>query len=94
MVGVSDQGLNRRVSRLENDTESLYELVTEVRGTQDEHTRRLDQVDARLNQVDARLIQVDARLEQVDARLDRIDTTLTEHTATLGEILRRLPEPS
>ncbi|WP_395692637.1 hypothetical protein [Nocardioides sp.] len=77
---MSDQGLNRRVTRLENDTESLYDLLTEVRSTQDEHTGRLD--------------QVDTRLEQVDARLDRIDTTLTEHTATLGEILRRLPEPS
>jgi ribosomal protein L44E len=50
------------VARLENDTESIYELITEVRSevrsTLDEHTRRFD----------------------------RIETTL-------GEVVRRLPEP-
>jgi hypothetical protein len=47
----SDPGLSRRVARVENDTESIYELFTEVRSTQDEHTRRFDQIESTLNEV-------------------------------------------
>jgi hypothetical protein len=51
----SDPGMSRRVTRLENDTESIYELITEVRSTQDEHTRRFDRIESTLNEVVRRL---------------------------------------
>lgn len=51
----SDPNMSRRVTRLENDTESIYELITEVRSTQDEHTRRFDRIENTLNEVVRRL---------------------------------------
>lgn len=51
----SDPNLSRRVARLENDTESIYELITEVRSTQDEHTRRFDRVESTLDEIVRRL---------------------------------------
>ncbi|MCW2784266.1 MAG: hypothetical protein JWP74_783, partial [Marmoricola sp.] len=42
-------------TRLENDTESIYELITEIRSTQDEHTRRFDRVENTLMEVVRRL---------------------------------------
>ena len=51
----SDPHMSRRVTRLENDTESIYELLTEVRSIQDAHTRRFDRIENTLNEVVRRL---------------------------------------
>ncbi len=64
----TDPNIVRRVTRLENEVESLYELIDEFRT---ETWRRFDQHDARFD-------QHDARFDQHDARFDRIDATLTE----------------
>ncbi|MBB3040715.1 hypothetical protein [Nocardioides soli] len=74
-----DASLHLRVSRLENETESIYELITEVRSTQQEHTQRLTRVEERLAGVDERLAGVDERLATIES--------------TLHEVVRRLPEP-
>lgn len=83
----SDPGLTRRVTRLENDTESIYELITEVRSTQDEHTLRLDRVEGTLTEHTRRFDQVESTLTDHTSRFDRMKRTL-------DEVLRRLPEPS
>ena len=51
----SDPSMSRRVARLEDDTESIYELITEVRTTQDEHTRRFDRLETTLDEIVRRL---------------------------------------
>lgn len=51
----TDPDMSRRVTRLENDTESMYELITEVRSTQQEHTRRFDRIENTLDEVVRRL---------------------------------------
>ena len=76
----NDPELRRRVSRLENDRDALYELISEISSTQQEHSRRFDAVDRRFDAVDGRLDAVDRRFDSVEA--------------TLSEVLRRLPEPS
>jgi len=81
----SDPSLKLRVARLENETESIYELITDVRTTQLEHTQRLDRVETRLDGVETRLGGVETRLEGVEIRLDGVETKL-------DEVLRRLPE--
>ena len=80
----SDPSLSRRVSRLENETESIYELIDDLRGEMRSGFRAVDQ---RLDTVDQRLDTVDRRLDTVDQRLGSIDTTL-------AELVRRLPERS
>ncbi len=66
-----DAELVRQVTRVENDTMSLDELVTEIRDTQDEHT--------------GRLAGLDRRLDGMDKRLDGIETTLVEVVRRLPE---------
>jgi hypothetical protein len=44
-----------RLARLENDSNSLYDLATEIRSTQQEHSRRFDSVEATLAEVVRRL---------------------------------------
>lgn len=75
-----DASLNLRVSRLENDTESIYELLIEVRSTQLEHTGRLDEHGRILG-------EHSLVLDDHTRRFDEIQATLTE-------VVRRLPEPT
>lgn len=60
----SDRQIELRLSRLENDRNSLYELVTEIRTTQQEHSRRFDVVDRRFDSVEATLAEVVRRLPE------------------------------
>jgi hypothetical protein len=76
----ADTDLQRRVARLENETESIYELITAIQTTQTEHTQRFDGIDKRLD-------GMDQRFDGIDQRFDGIETTLRE-------VVRRLPEPA
>ena len=88
-----DASLHLRVSRLENETESIYELITSLSSTQQEHTRRLTGVEERLTGVEERLTGVEGRLTGVEGRLTGMDERLTSIESTLHEVVRRLPEP-
>jgi len=72
----SDPQLELRVSRLENDTSSIYDLLTEVRSTQQDHSRRFGVIDGRLGVIDGRLDAIDGRLDAMDHRFDTIDGRL------------------
>jgi uncharacterized coiled-coil protein SlyX len=90
----SDPKTELRLSRLENDTASLYELIAEISSTQQEHSRRFDAVDQRFDAVDQRFDAVDQRFDAMDGRFDAMDRRFGSVEATLAEVVRRLPEPS
>lgn len=52
------------LSRLENDSNSLYDLVIDIRTTQQDHSRRFDAVDRRFDSVEATLAEVVRRLPE------------------------------
>jgi hypothetical protein len=58
----SDTNLHRRVKRLENETESVYALITEMRSTQLVHGERLDEMQVTLAGMQAGLAEVLRRL--------------------------------
>ena len=97
----SDPRMELRVSRLENDRDSIYDLLAEFRSTQQEHSQRFDNVDQRFDKVDQRFDKVDQRLGEIDQRLGELDQRLGEINQrfekvdiTLTEVVRRLPMPS
>lgn len=83
----SDHQTELRLARLENDSNSLYDLVAEICTTQQEHTRRFGAIDRRFDAIDGRFDAIDRRFDAVDRRFDSV-------VATLAEVVRRLPEPS
>lgn len=83
----SEPTTDRRATRLENDVESIYEILTDINGTLHEHTLRFEQIDGRLDGIDGRLDAMDSRFDAMDSRFDGVEVTLVE-------VLRRLPEPS
>ena len=90
----TDPQIELRVSRLENDRDSIYDLVSEIRSTQQEHSRRFDEVDGRFAEVDRRFDAVDRRFDGVDRRFDGIDRRFDNIDAALAEVVRRLPDSS
>jgi len=77
----SEPHISRSVARLENDRDSLYELVDDFRT---ETLRRFDQVDDFRTETLRRFDQVDDFRTETLRRLDRIE-------GGLSEVLRRLP---
>jgi hypothetical protein len=51
----TDPQMELRVSRLENDSTSLYELISDIRSTQQEHSQRFDTIDSTLAGIVRRL---------------------------------------
>jgi len=90
----SDPGFERRVARLENETVSIYELLTEVKSVQDAHSHHLRQIGRRLDRNTAQLDQQSAQLDRHTEQLDRHSAHFQNIETTLDEVLRRLPEPS
>ena len=91
--------MERKVTRLDNDVQSIYELLATISLTQKRHGNRLDEfdkrfdaVDGRLDGIDGRLDGIDGRLDGIDGRLDGIDGRLDGIDGSLQEILALLRE--
>ena len=77
--------LDRKVRQLDNEVQSIYEMLAAIQGTQGRHTNRFREVAEQLEGIDQRLTaQVDAvdqtlttRLDGLDAKVDAVDQTLT-----------------
>ncbi len=90
----SDPEIELRVSRLENDTNSIYERISDIRSTQQEHSRRFETMDGRFETIDRRFETIDRRFDDIDGRFDNIDGRFDNIAATLTEVVRRLPDSS
>ena len=68
--------LERKVSRLDNDVQAIYELLATISATQKRHGNRLDEFDTRFDGIDSRFNAADKRFDGIDGRLDEILTLL------------------
>jgi chromosome segregation ATPase len=83
--------IERKVRQLDNDVQSIYELLTNIQGTQRRQGTMLDGMDARMDRIETRLEGVETRLEGVETRLEGVETRLDGMDGKLDEVLRRLP---
>jgi chromosome segregation ATPase len=65
-------GIERKVRQLDNDVQSIYEMLAEISGTQRRQGNRLDEIDGRLASMDGRLTAVDGRLTSLDEKVDTV----------------------
>jgi hypothetical protein len=73
----------RKLDRVSNDVDAIYELLGGIQGGQRDHTLRLERLEGRFD-------AVDGRLDGIDGRLDGIDGHLANLSGNVEEILRRL----
>ena len=92
--------IQRRVSQLGNDVQSIYEMLTTIGATQMRHTNRLDAIEARADGIDVKVdgIQVkvdameakvngiDAKVNGIDAKVNGIEATQKRHSERLNGI--------
>ncbi len=82
--------LERRVRRLDNDVQAIYELLAGISATQQRHGNRLNELDGRLTDLDGRLVTMDGRLTAMDGRLTDMDSRLTAVDGKLDIIVELL----
>jgi hypothetical protein len=89
--------LTRRVDALEvaqNDTTQTLRWVVaklgRIAAIQEEHTLRLDRIDARLDGFESRLDRIEIRLDRVESKIDVLTATLPTMIAdTMREVLKQ-----
>jgi chromosome segregation ATPase len=79
--------LERKVRRLDNDVQAIYELLAGISATQQRHGNRLNELDGRLTDMDGRLMTMDGRLTTMDGRLTDLDGRLTDLDGKLDVIV-------
>ena len=75
----------RKVRQLENDVESIYEMLSDIKETQQKHTAKLDEHTAKLDQHTAKLDEHTTKLDQLAVRMDDHSTKLD----TIVDLLSR-----
>lgn len=76
--------LTRKVRQLDNDVQSIYEMLTRIDATQQRHSHRLDEVAGRLDEVVGRLDESASVQADQGSKLDRI-IELLSHGGESGE---------
>ncbi len=73
--------VERKVRQLDNDVQSLYDLLNAVSTTQQRHTNRLlelagkaDIIDGKVDALDAKVSTLDTRVAGLESKVDTLDT--------------------
>ncbi len=64
--------MERRVRRLDNDVQAIYEMLAGISATQQRHGNWLTEIDGRLIDIDARVAEVAGRVADADGKLDTV----------------------
>ncbi|GAB3989298.1 hypothetical protein [Nocardioides marmoraquaticus] len=73
---MSSAEVERRVRRVENDVESIYDVFAQIQIVTTRHDSRLREVQAHLVAHDDRLAALEGRLEGVEGRLEGVEGRL------------------
>lgn len=82
--------LERKVRQLDNDVQSIYELLAAIQGVQLRQTNRLDEMDRSIEAVATRLDAMETRLDAMESRLGAVDTRLESLEGLLKQVLELL----
>jgi hypothetical protein len=75
---VTPAEIQRKVRQLDNEVQSIYEILHSIAATQTRHGTRLDGLDQRFDGVDQRFDAADKRFDGIDGKLDEILTIVRE----------------
>lgn len=76
--------IDRKVRQLDNDVHAIYEILERISGSQTEHGRRLDALDARFDGLDGKVDGLEVRFDGLDGKVDRMDGKLDRVLDRLG----------
>ncbi len=87
--------VERKVRQLDNDVQSIYELLNGITSTQQRHTNRLGELAEQVGALDAKVDTLDAKVNTLDTKVNTLDTkvnTLDTKVDTLGSQMETVLE--
>lgn len=64
--------IERKVAQLDNDVQSIYEMLSAIQATQGRHTNRFMEMGQKFDQFDGRLSSLEGKLDSLDGKVDQI----------------------
>jgi chaperonin cofactor prefoldin len=83
-MSMSPQQMERKLSQLDNDVQSIYEMLNGISTTQVRHSNRFKELAEQVGGLEIRLDRLEAKVDSHDARFDGIDAKID----TVLELLR------
>ncbi len=68
--------LERKVRQLDNDVQSIYELLNSISSTQQRHTNRLGELAVKVDTIEGRINALDTKVDALDTKVDSVDEKL------------------
>ncbi|MDQ3715560.1 MAG: hypothetical protein M3381_05955 [Actinomycetota bacterium] len=73
---MSSPALERKVRQLDNDVQSIYEMLSTISGTQLRQGNRLEEIDQRLESVESKVDALGGKVDVLAGRVDAVDGKL------------------
>jgi hypothetical protein len=70
--------IERKLRQLDNDVQSIYEMLAGIQATQTRQGNRLEEMAGALDRLEERMIGLEARFDRLEGKLDRILAALEE----------------
>ena len=75
---MSPMEIERKVRQLDNDVQSMYEMLAAIQGTQERHSNRFQEIAEKLDNVDQTVNALDGKVSNVDGKVDTLDGKVTD----------------
>ncbi|MDQ3477064.1 MAG: hypothetical protein M3492_12225 [Actinomycetota bacterium] len=69
---MTSPALERKVRQLDNDVQSIYEMLSTISGTQLRQGNRLEEIDQRLERVEGKVDALDGKVHALDGKVDSV----------------------
>ena len=66
-------GIERKVRQLDNDVQSIYEMLAAIQGTQLRHGNRIDEVSEKVDGLEGRFDGLEGRFDGLERRFDGLE---------------------
>ncbi len=73
---MSSPALERKVRQLDNDVQSIYEMLSTISGTQLRQGNRLEEIDQRLESVESKVDALGGKVDVLAGRVNAVDGKL------------------
>ncbi|MGH3998456.1 MAG: hypothetical protein ACRDTJ_13445 [Pseudonocardiaceae bacterium] len=80
-------GIERKVRQLDNDVQSIYEMLADIAATQRRQGNRLTEIDGKLTEMDDKVTEIDGKVTEIDGKVTGMDSKLTGMDDKLDSIL-------
>lgn len=81
--------MERKVRQLDNDVQSIYDLLAAIQGTQLRHGNRFDELDDKMTSLEGRMTSLEARMTSLEGKVDGLAEGMQSVLDLLARVVRR-----